>query len=335
MIAVRRSPAYYKSLLISLDLLFMQFHTAKLFLLQVAFFERNLQQSPARHLQLICEGLEGAKTFLDLFLWLPPKSEMSLTNQEWVQLSFGVTQAAKFAIVSKLTAVEAQTRELRQRLSLDNVFRHLCLRIGALVGRASEANKRKDIFYYYEQRTRKIKNWYEKMAQAIDAQNANAQLAGGSQAVSRPHYQPSPHAQSWSTPSSYVSSTPSTQQSPLQSDLRHASQVPLSYTLHHQQPLQGLSPLNQPLHGETPYTMLHNPHDVPATNMDMMPLGSYPAFGDVPATPFPDMMSAPGWDTLFTVPMEDMSWLVDVSQGFGGMNHTSSPSNNSWGESGS
>ncbi|KAJ4293388.1 hypothetical protein N0V90_008671 [Kalmusia sp. IMI 367209] len=157
-------------------LLFMQFHTAKLFLFQAAFFERNLQQSPTMHLNILAEGLEGAKAFLDLYLWLPPKSEMALTNSEWIQLSFGVTQAAKFAIISKAPAVEVQTRDLRHRLNIDHVFRHLTLRIGALVGRAGEGDKKKDIFYHYEQRTRKIKNWYEKMTKATEESIASAVL---------------------------------------------------------------------------------------------------------------------------------------------------------------
>ena len=324
-IAVSQKLPYFRSLLIVLDLLCMQFHTAKLFLFQVAFFERNLQQSPATHLQILCEGLEGAKEFLDLFLWLPPKSEMTLTNSEWVQLSFGVTQAAKFAIVSKLSAVEAQTREQRQRLNIDHVFLHLSLRIGALVGRASEQNKEKDIFYQYEQRTRKIKNWYEKMARAIEVQNSNPQFAGGPQAASKPQYQHSPHAQSWGTPSSYISSTPPIHASPLPNDLQHPSQVPLS-ALSGQQSLH-----TPPLNGDAPYSMMHST----PTSVGMLPLNSYAAFGNVPATSFPDMMSAPGWDTLFTFPMEDMSWLVDVSQGYAGMNQGSSPSDLSWGDAGS
>ncbi|KAK7189033.1 hypothetical protein DPSP01_004141 [Paraphaeosphaeria sporulosa] len=311
-------------------LLFMQFHTAKLFLFQVAFFERNLQQSPAMHLNILSEGLEGAKAFLDLYLWLPPKSEMALTNQEWVQLSFGVTQAAKFAIVSRTPAVEAQTRDLRHRLNIDHIFRHLALRIGALVGRSGGGDKHKDIFYHYEQRTRKIQNWYEKMTRATDAHSPGARHAGGRQYNGSP-----PHAQapSYSTPSSYASST---QPSPMpatplpHAHLQQPSQVPLSATFSHQQPLQNLNSQLAPV-------PLPDAGFEASTSVGMMPMGSYTTsqFGSVPSIAFPDLMSAPGWDTLFAVPMEDMSWLVDVSQGYGGMNAASSPSEGDWGLGGS
>ncbi|KAF1969816.1 hypothetical protein BU23DRAFT_652168 [Bimuria novae-zelandiae CBS 107.79] len=285
-------------------LLFMQFHTAKLFLFQVAFFERNLQQSPATHLNMLREGLEAAKAFLDLYLWLPPKSEMALTNTEWIQLSFGVTQAAKLAIVSKASAVETQTRDLRHRLNIDHVFRHLVLRIGALVGRAGEGNKEKDIFFHYEQRTRKIQTWYEKMSRATEAQG---------------------------TPSYASSASPIHMQAAPQ----QASHIPLSATLSHQQPPQGLSNHVQPMSGDISQPVLIPAYDPSAVNVGIIPMGSYATHDNVPQIAFPDLMSAPGWDAPFTVPMEDMSWLVDVSQGYGGMNQTSSPSENGWGDPGS
>lgn len=292
------------------DLLFMQFHTAKLFLYQVAFFERNLQQSPALHLNILCEGLESAKSFLDLYLWLPPKSEMSLTNSEWIQLSFGVTQAAKFAIVSKEPNVEPQTRELRHRLNIDHVFRHLSLRIGALVGRASEGNKQKDIFYYYEQRVRKIQNWFEKMTRAIGRESPESQ-------------QRIPRAPAVSNQGLPSSNTP-----PTSASAPAVPQVPVSATFKHQQP-QPLPYPNVPL--PIPGDMLQPQ----ATTMGMAPINSYSSYSPIPTIAYDDLMSAPGWDTLFTVPMEDTAWLVDVSQGYNGMNMASPPSDPGWGDAGS
>jgi hypothetical protein len=294
----------------------MQFHTAKLFLYQVAFFERNLQQSPALHLNLLCEGLESAKSFLDLYLWLPPKSEMALSNSEWVQLSFGVTQAAKFAIVSQSPNVEVQTRELRRRLNIDHVFRHLSLRIGALVGRAGERDKSKDIFFYYETRVRKIQTWYERMTRATrcDSPESHQQAKLRTSANTTPPT----HASS-----PYASHTPPGPPPQQQQQLR---QIPVSATLSHQHP--------QPLAWTTPPAPMQGDiyHD-PTASLGMTPLATYGSYSPVPAIAFPDLMSAPGWDTLFTVPMEDTSWLVDVNQDFSGLGTTSPPSTNGgWGE---
>lgn len=281
------------------------------------------------HLNILSEGLEGAKAFLDLYLWLPPKSEMALTLQEWVQLSFGVTQAAKFAIVSRSPAVEAQTRELRHRLNIDHIFRHLALRIGALVGRSGEGNKHKDIFYHYEQRVRKVQNWYEKMTRATEAHSPDAQHTGGRQYQTSP---PNAHSQSHGTPSSYASSTqpsplPQPHQQPQQP--QQTSQIPLSATFSHQQPLQTLGSQLAP-------ASLPDAGFEVSTSVGMVPMGSYSTsqYGDVPSIAFPDLMSAPGWDTLFAVPMEDMSWLADLGQGYGGMNAASSPSEGDWGGGG-
>jgi hypothetical protein len=288
----------------------MQFHTAKLFLYQVAFFERNLQQSPYLHLNILCEGLEGAKSFLDLYLWLPPKSEMALTNIEWIQLSFGVTLAAKFAIVSRDPHVEAQTRELRHRLNIDHVFRHLVLRIGALVGRAGEGNKQKDIFYHYELRTRKIQNWYEKMIRATGTASP-PQAVHQQRSSSQSHAQPSPPS----------STTP--------------SGVPVSTTFSHQQPKGYTAPINYPDYtlpqssGQPP---MQPPVEQPMATVGMAPLSSYQQYSPTPAIAFPDLMSAGGWSNMFAIPMEHDA-IFDTSQGYG-LGMASPPSDgSSWAES--
>lgn len=278
------------------DLLFMQFHIAKLFLYQVAFLERNFQQSPASHIRCLCEALESANSFLDLYLWLPPKSEMALTNTEWIQLSFGVTQAAKFAIISKAPDVEPQTRELRQRLNIDHIFRHLCLRIGALVGRGGEGDKQKDIFLYYEKRVRKIRNWYENMSKATGAATRESQPGASQQVSAVTVPQPMQYAAS-------VAPEPPTIPPP----------APFSY----QQP-QSFD------YSAVPGPVLEGIPQAPSGTVSMAPLNTYSSYGTVPTIAFPDLMSAPGWDTLFSVPMEDTAWLMDVSQELDGMSATQS-----------
>lgn len=292
----------------------MQFHTAKLFLYQVAFFERNLQQSPALHLNIVCEGLEGAKSFLDLYLWLPPKSEMALTNTEWIQLSFGVTLAAKFALVSKQPDVEPHTRDLRHRLNIDHVFRHLALRIGALVGRAGEGNKHKDIFFYYEQRVRKIQKWYERMMQATGADSPSVQPAAVQSTGAAGYRQVSPPEARgpYNDPPSAT-----------------LSNIPVAATYSHQQP-QGFAPTTtyqyQPVpmvHQHMPQHMLHqiSPHG-------MAPLRTYSSYSPVPSVAYPDLMNAQGWDNMFTIPMEHDA-LLDVAQGYS-LGMASPPSEASW-----
>jgi len=285
----------------------MQFHTAKLFLYQVAFFERNLQQSPALHLNILCEGLESAKSFLDLYLWLPPTSEMALTNAEWVQLSFGLTQAAKFAIVSKSPNVETQTRELRQRLNIEHVFRHLSLRIGALVGRAGERNKNKDIFFYYETRVRKIQTWYEKMSRAT---SSNSPAPPQKQSKLAASASPSPPIH---TPSPYSSHTPEgvppQHHQEQQQQQYQQTPIPASYSHQQLQPLAWTTP---------PAPMPGDIYQDQTAALGMMPMSTYGTYSPVPSIAFPDLMSAPGWDTLFAVPMEDTSWYIDVNQTYSG-----------------
>lgn len=304
----------------------MQFHTAKLFLHHVAFFERNLQQSPALHLDIICEGLEGAKSFLDLYLWLPPKSEMSLTNTEWIQLSFGLTLAAKFAIVSKDPAVEPHTRNLRHRLNIDHVFRHFALRIGALVGRAGEGNKMKDIFYHYEQRVRKIQKWYERMLIATSADSQSAQAAAVPQAHPPTADQrvspPQPRGPHKAPSSASYSGVPVSATFSHQQPQNYAQSMPYQYqpisTAHHQSMPGQLPP--------------HVPQQIaPQASVDVIglaPLSGYSSNSPVRSVAYPDLMNANGWDNMFSIPMEQ-ELIFDVSQGYG-LGIASPPSEASW-----
>lgn len=259
--------------------LFMQFHTAKLFLYQVAFFERALHHNPSLHLATLCEGLESAQSFLDLYLWLPPKSEMNLTNSEWIQLNFGVTLAAKFAIVSKDPTVEPQTRDLRRRLNIENVFRHLSLRIGALVGRTDDGQRQKDVFAYYEHRVRKIQTWYERMCRATRSDSP------GHQPV---HTMPPPQAPA-------VHSAPLGSSNPTQYGTT-------SHSVYVSQPTMAYPTTSSTTNA--------------ASGIGMAPTladsASYTStYGNMPTLAFPDLMNAPGWDMLFDIPMEDSTWLYD------------------------
>jgi hypothetical protein len=333
----RKSRYYNISILLAKpasELLFMQFHIAKLFLYQVAYFERNLQQSPALNLNILCEGLESSKSFLDLYLWLPPKSEMALTNTEWVQLSFGVTQAAKFAIISREPGVEQQTRDLRHRLNIDHVFRHLALRIGALVGRAGEGNKSKDIFSYYEHRVRQIQKWYERMIRATALPPPVAQVASTKRDTKPTNHQRIPPSQSHDLQVNEPAVEP--------------SQVPVSATFSHQQPPGHVQsnpysqePLQTPTYQQAPLQPIPYQHDPYQTttyqptpqgsstgSMGLTPVSSYSSYSPVPTIAYSDLMNAHGWGNMFTIPMETDP-IFDVSQGYG-LGMASPPSEASW-----
>ncbi len=288
----------------------MQFHTAKLFLYQVAYFERNLQHSPELNLEILCEGLEGAKSFLDVYLWLPPKAEMALTNSEWIQLSFGVTLAAKFAIISKEPHVEAQTRELRHRLNIDHVFRHLALRIGSLVGRADDGNKQKDIFFYYEQRVRKIENWYERMSQATGADKSTTQALGTRITT---HNQPYSSSSRASKPAA-ISSPDLPFHVPISAPF--IDQRPQGYSPPQPQPAQNFIP-SQPVPLPDPPST-QTSYQNPVAAVGMTPISSYQSFSNsVPSIAFPDLVHANGWNNMFAIPMEHEGLVLDVSQGYG------------------
>ncbi|OJD32505.1 uncharacterized protein BKCO1_37000139 [Diplodia corticola] len=179
--------------------LLMQFHTAELFLCQAALLDWNLLALPsaassgtpsssagsALHLEVLCAGLSAAKSLLDAYLALPARAETAFNNSEWIQLSFGLTVAARLAVASTtagsitgpnavITDQQKQAvstmSQLRAALSISNALRAIAQRVGALAsatnsqtdaGQQAEAGASGNVFAQYEQRVRRIQQWFD------------------------------------------------------------------------------------------------------------------------------------------------------------------------------
>jgi hypothetical protein len=309
----------------------MQFHTAKLFLYQTAFFERSLQQNPSLHLSTLCEGLESAKSFMDLYLWLPPKSEQNLTNSEWMQISFGLTLAAKFAVVSKDPTVEPQTRDLRRQLNIDNLFRHLELRLGALVGRNDDGTRRKDIFAHYENRVRRIKTWYERMCRATGSPDSPSSQENVRQL---PQHVQQNQSQIQHNQQQIPQEQP--QMMAPQQHVQHQQQHPSHSTNPPMASPSAYAQQQQPTMAYTSNTSMPTT-DLASVNMTTLSPPQYnttTGYTPVPTIAFPDLMTAPGWDNLYDIPMMDSEWMYSAAPGMPQMNLGASPASDiTWGSS--
>ncbi|KAK7754760.1 hypothetical protein SLS62_003320 [Diatrype stigma] len=159
--------------------LFMQYHTAEMYLCQAASFSKTTAQlldadAAAMHAELLSSGITAAKSLLDYYLQLPVYADMAFNNSEWIQISFAITVSSRLAITTAAAAASSSATNpqqqqqtagaLRQTPSLDlsSILRHLSLRIGALVTQQVDARGGRDIFYDYEQRVRRMQAWYER-----------------------------------------------------------------------------------------------------------------------------------------------------------------------------
>lgn len=173
----------------------MQYYTAELFLCQSALVDWSILSLPSSsppastpsssaangsssplHLEVLCAGLSASKSLLDAYLSLPARAETAFNNSEWIQLSFGLTVAARLAVASTTlvvvdrSSVEQQQivstmSQLRAALSMSNALRALAQRIGALASAMSqgmtEMQPGDNVFAQYEQRVRRIKQWFD------------------------------------------------------------------------------------------------------------------------------------------------------------------------------
>ena len=173
----------------------MQYHTAELYLCQIGLIESSPQNSAAWspwRIELLCFGLIAAKSLLGFFLSLPLRYEMSFNNTEWVQLSFALNVAAKLSLIANEAekAGYQQTIQLRKYLGISDVLRSLIMRIGTLISQAKDDNGDRDVFYHFEQRAKRLQEWYEaqfafEVNETLDRRNANnegyASLDNGAQ----------------------------------------------------------------------------------------------------------------------------------------------------------
>ncbi|KAB2572698.1 hypothetical protein DBV05_g8648 [Lasiodiplodia theobromae] len=192
--------------------LLMQYHTAELFLYQSALVDWSMLSLPSSsssdptpsssaangsssplHLEVLCAGLSASKSLLDAYLSLPARAETAFNNSEWIQLSFGLTVAARLAVASTTlvvvdrSSVEQQQivstmSQLRAALSMSNALRALAQRIGALASAMSqgttEMQQGDNVFAQYEQRVRRIKQWFD-VYSAPARREQLQQLSGG------------------------------------------------------------------------------------------------------------------------------------------------------------
>jgi hypothetical protein len=146
------------------DLIQIQFSTTELFLCQAAFFDKTAPLHISFHVDILRMGLIAAKNIFTLYLSLPIYADKAFNNSEWIQLSFALTVAARLTTASNHNSVNHLTKDLRQSLDLPNILRRVSSRIGALSTRHVDAVGNRDVFYYYEERVRRIHSWFEHLS---------------------------------------------------------------------------------------------------------------------------------------------------------------------------
>ena len=146
----------------------MQLHTIELFLYQISLLDPNsgseknttcLSSWPLWRLEILRSGLTPAKLFLDTYLSLPSRTEMTFNNTEWVQLGFALIVASKFSVAGKAQFVSAQTMSLRRSLDILGVLKQTILRTRALISSNLDADGERAVFFHYEKRAMTLQCW--------------------------------------------------------------------------------------------------------------------------------------------------------------------------------
>lgn len=168
----RLSPAAdIKHVLIStsIDLLAMQYHAVELNLYQIALLDRSAESevprfmsSSAWRLDILCAGLISAKSLLSYFISLPARTQLAMSNSEWIQIGVAMVVASKLSVAARGTTASRETLALRDSLDMLRFVKEAVAVVSQLVTQVVDADGRRDIFYDYWKRGKLIQSWYEK-----------------------------------------------------------------------------------------------------------------------------------------------------------------------------
>ncbi|EFQ99999.1 hypothetical protein MGYG_03007 [Nannizzia gypsea CBS 118893] len=152
----------------------MQFHTAELSLYQLSLLNKRRQQSGSMQTTLsddmLYAGGMAAQSILELYLSLPPRSETSFNNTEWVQIGFALIIACRLAAKAPIAepAVFRQHKE-----SLSNTLMRLKLRVSELSTDMVDMNGDRDVFSNYIDRVARLQAWLDKRLEKTDSSDIN------------------------------------------------------------------------------------------------------------------------------------------------------------------
>jgi hypothetical protein len=149
-------------------LLKMQFHTTELYLCLIGVSTNaavNIlpteEQWPRWRLEYLSAGLVAAKSLLDYYLLQPPRSEMNHNNTEWIQISFGLTLAARLAISTNQEPIQQETAYLRSFLGMSGILTDFINRLDAITTEQVDDSGDRDVFFHSCRRLKRLQTWFE------------------------------------------------------------------------------------------------------------------------------------------------------------------------------
>jgi hypothetical protein len=179
----RREVAVSSLLTVLEAFLAIQFYTTALSLYQIAL----TAVSPQSGSQLVahqpdwnemsCEAIRASECILNLYLSLPPGTELGFTNTQWVQMAFAMI------ILYRLTAKSNPT----QTAAFITLLNQLQLRVGALSTPQVDSNGDRDTFFEFTRRVTQIKGLLDKSPTYMDQDRLLIPGAGVNVSVDIPH----------------------------------------------------------------------------------------------------------------------------------------------------
>lgn len=153
----------------------MQVHTTDLYLSQITLFDRKTPHDSMfwslLRIEALSVGLTAARHLLQFYLALPLRSETVFNNAQWVQIRFCVTQAAKLSVAASDPSIDQQVAKLRDSLDMCMMLQQVILRVQALVTPLVDARGKRDVFYHYENRLKRLQWWYKTQITQIPVQH--------------------------------------------------------------------------------------------------------------------------------------------------------------------
>ena len=108
----------------------------------------------------LSECISASKSVTSALLAMPSGYENSLTNHEWIVLSWSLSFSARIDILAGGQSIPHPAQNLRRRLEFRHTLRQVLLRLQSLVSPHEDSTGDRDVFYHFLKRARGIEAWY-------------------------------------------------------------------------------------------------------------------------------------------------------------------------------
>lgn len=133
--------------------------------------------SEAQVTGVFSDSVLAARSLLNILITMTPGQEKSLTNLEWVSLSYTFSFAARLDLLMADARVAHLTGHIRRLLDFRHTLRQIILRLKSLIAPGEDRTGDRDTFSHFLRRAEIVNVWYSRQTQPPQQDSASSDVS--------------------------------------------------------------------------------------------------------------------------------------------------------------